>query len=66
MEPDASMMIEDINEIINTVDTIVYYDFGLSSIIYEEVRTYDTENKSPEEIAELLYSRLMVYRQENK
>ena len=50
---------------INAADTVQIYDWGLWNITAKEVTTYYTQGKSIEEVAEALYSRYLVYAQEN-
>lgn len=50
---------------IDTLDTVVYHDWGVVNIIYEEVNTYYTLNKPVNEIAESLHSKLELYLAEN-
>lgn len=46
---------------IDHVDTVMFYDRGLVSIIDDELQTYYLQDKPIEEIAESLYSRLSLY-----
>ena len=50
---------------IDSIDTTVYDDWGLISIIYDEVESHWTQGKSVEMIAQSLYSRLNLYLEEN-
>ncbi len=52
-------------DLIDSVDTVRYYDWGVEGIITEEIETYYTQDKTAEQIADVLYSRLKVYVQEN-
>jgi len=50
---------------IESVDTVMYHDWGVVNIIKEEVSTYYSLDKPINEIAETLYSRLNLYLAEN-
>lgn len=50
---------------IHTADKVQVYDWGLWEITVDEVTTYYTQGKSIEDVAEALYSRYLVYAQEN-
>lgn len=57
--------VEDFRIFCNQADTIIKYDWGISSIISEEVQSYYSSDKPISEIAEALYFRLDLYIQEN-
>ena len=50
---------------ISEADTVDIYDWGLWIIARDEVTTYYTQDKSAEDVADALYSRYLVYAQEN-
>ena len=50
---------------INAADKVQIYDWGLWDITVDEVTTYYSQGKSIEEVADALYSRYLVYAQEN-
>lgn len=52
-------------ENIETADTIAVYDWGLFSIITDELNSYYSQNRTPSQIAETLDKRLTLYMQEN-
>ncbi|MBR5975939.1 MAG: hypothetical protein IK020_12235 [Clostridiales bacterium] len=52
-------------ETISTVDTIATYDWGVFDIISDEVNSYFTQTRDPEQIADTLEKRLTLYMQEN-
>ena len=52
-------------ETISMADTVATYDWGIFDIIYDEVNSYYSQNRSPEQITETLEKRLTLYMQEN-
>ena len=50
---------------IDLADTVRFYDWGISAIIYEEISSYYNEGKPISEIAESLQSRIAIYTAEN-
>ncbi|MBQ5968049.1 MAG: extracellular solute-binding protein [Clostridiales bacterium] len=50
---------------ISSADTVQTFDWGVFDIIYDEVNTYYSQSRSPEQIAESLETRLTLYMQEN-
>ena len=50
---------------ISKADTVATYDYGIFDIIYDEINSYYTQNRSPEQIADTLDERLTLYMQEN-
>ncbi|MBO4459262.1 MAG: carbohydrate ABC transporter substrate-binding protein [Clostridiales bacterium] len=56
---------EEYKRILDKIDTVISYDWGLFDIIYDEIMTYYTQKKSVDEIAGSLQSRLDVYVNEN-
>ena len=50
---------------ISMVDTVATYDWGIFDIINEEINSYYSQNRSPEQIAQTLDQRLTLYMQEN-
>ena len=61
----AALTWTDYLEMIGSVDSRATYDWGLYSIIWEEINSYDLAGKTPEQIAESLQSRLDLYAAEN-
>ena len=58
-------IIEDYLSAINSPNRIKKYDWGVYSIIRDEVNSYYSQNRSPEQIADTLYSRIKLYIEEN-
>lgn len=56
---------DDLRSAINSIDTVAFYDWGIYSIILEEVSSHDVQGKSDTEVADALISRLEVYINEN-
>ena len=59
---------ETINQFLKTInkaDTLATYDWGIFDIIYDEINSYYSQNRSPEQIADTLEKRLTLYMQEN-
>lgn len=52
-------------ETISMADTLATYDWGVFDIIYDEVNSYYSQNRSSEQISETLEKRLTLYMQEN-
>jgi len=52
-------------EMADMADTVEVYDWGLWVMVRDEMNTYYNQGKSIEEVADTLYSRLLVYAQEN-
>ena len=52
-------------EMVSKADTVATYDYGVFDIIADEINSYYSENRSPEQIAETLDKRLTLYMQEN-
>ncbi len=52
-------------EMINSVDYVYIRDFTIYSMIFDELITYDTLGKTPAEIADALYERMLLYVNEN-
>lgn len=63
--PVPSWIIEDYQSMVNSIDSVTSYDWGLYNLICDEVNTYDTQGKTPKEIAESLQSRIDLYVAEN-
>lgn len=57
--------VEDLLRAVDSADTVLSYDWGLMSIIENELYTYHNSGKSIEETAESLFNRLTLYREEN-
>lgn len=47
------------------VDTVATYDWGIFNIISEEIDSYYTQNRTPNQITDSLEERLVLYMQEN-
>ncbi|MBO4688076.1 MAG: hypothetical protein J5636_06140 [Clostridiales bacterium] len=58
-------VVDDYLEAVYSADTLTVMDQRLYSIIYDEVNSYYTQNRSTEQIAESLMKRLDLYAQEN-
>lgn len=56
---------DDLRRAIDSIDTVSGVDWGLYSIIVDEISSYDYQGKSTDEIADSLTSRLEVYIDEN-
>lgn len=63
-EPISIEVIQAYEEAVNSVDTIILYDWGMYNIICEEIDSYEINDKPSEMIAESMYSRLYVYSSE--
>ena len=50
---------------VSMADTVATYDYGIFDIIYDEVNSYYSQNRTPEQIADTLEERLTLYMQEN-
>ena len=50
---------------VNNVDSIRTLDWGVFNIIYEEIASYEYQDKTVEEITQAICSRLEVYVNEN-
>lgn len=57
--------VEDFCDIVNSIDTMYTSDWGAYNIISEEILSYYTQDRSIEQIANTLDSRLNLYVQEN-
>lgn len=57
--------IERFLKIISQADTIATYDWGILGIIQDEINSFYSQNRSPEQIADTLDKRLTLYVQEN-
>lgn len=64
-EPISEETIDSFRNAIDSIDYIQVYDWSVYQIITEEIETYYTQDKTAEQIADVLYSRLKVYVQEN-
>lgn len=58
-------IISDYRSMVNSVDYVISYDWGLYNIICDEINSYYLQNKSADEIAKTLQSRLDLYVSEN-
>lgn len=50
---------------INSIDSVISYDWGLYNIICDEIDSYYIQGKSEDEIAKTLQSRIDLYVAEN-
>ncbi len=64
-DPVSADVADDFLKAVNAVDTIYSFDWGIYSIIQEEVSSIAFENKSIEEVAVTLKTRLDTYISEN-
>ena len=64
-KPVSQERVDSFLELISSADTVQTLDWGVFDIIYDEVNTYYSQNRSPEQIAESLETRLTLYMQEN-
>lgn len=58
-------IISDYRAMINSVDSVISYDWGLYNIICDEIDSYYIQGKSEDEIAKTLQSRIDLYVAEN-
>ena len=58
-------IVDDYLAAINSPNRLKTYDWGLYSIIRDEVNSYYSQNRSPEQIADTLFSRIKLYVEEN-
>lgn len=56
---------ENYNECVSRIDTVMSYDWGISTIIREEINSYYLQGKTIDEITESLHNRLQLYVNEN-
>ena len=64
-KPVQKWIIDDYRSMVNTIDSVISYDWGLYSIIYNEVNSYYLQGKDIDSIAETLQSRIDLYVAEN-
>lgn len=64
-KPATQEQVDSFKTTIAMADTIQTYDWGIFSIINDEVNSYYSQNRSPEKIADTLEERLTLYMQEN-
>lgn len=50
---------------INSVDTLAFYDWGISNIIYDEVELHYSQGRTIEETSKILMNRIDLYVDEN-
>ena len=60
-DPVPENVIREYREAVDSVDTVIMYDWGLYNIICEEVDSYDLQEKPIDQIAESLFNRLELY-----
>lgn len=58
-------VVEDYKLAIDSIDTVSMIDWGVYNIILEEISSYDTQDKSVEEIADAIKSRIDIFIAEN-
>ena len=58
-------VIEDYRNAIEQVDAIRTFDWGVFNILYEEIASYEYQDKSVDDVAKAINSRLEVYLNEN-
>ena len=58
-------IISDYRAMINSVDSVISYDWGLYNIICDEINSYYIQGKSKEAITQTLQSRIDLYVAEN-
>ena len=63
--PLTEAMADSYLDIISKADSVSVYDWGLWVITRDEVSAYYTQGKSIEDVADALYSRYLIYAQEN-
>lgn len=63
-DPISQNVIESYRNAITSVDSVQIYDWSVYEMINEEITTYDSQGRSPEMIADSLYSRLELYAHE--
>lgn len=64
-KPVPEWIITDYKAMVNSVDAVISYDWGLYNIICDEINSYYLQNKSTDEIAKTLQSRIDLYVSEN-
>ncbi len=65
LKPAEQWMVDDYIEVINSVDRIYIHDWGIFSIIRDEINSYYAQGRQPEQIADTLYKRIQLYIEEN-
>ncbi len=65
LPPVDEVTVELFNESVESVNTLLSYDWGVYNIICEEVDSYDLQGKTIQDIAESLQSRIDLYVSEN-
>jgi len=58
-------IVEDFRNAVEQVDSIRTFDWGVFNILYEEIASYEYQDKSAEEVAQAINARLKVYLDEN-
>ena len=58
-------IVEDFRNAVEQVDSIRTFDWGVFNILYEEIASHEYQDKSVEEVAQAINSRLKVYLDEN-
>ena len=64
-KPVPEWIINDYRSMVNSIDTVISYDWGLYSIITNEVNSYYLQGKNIDAISETLQSRIDLYVAEN-
>lgn len=58
-------VVNDYRAMVSSIDSVISYDWGLYVLICDEINSYDLQNKSIDDIAESLQSRIDLYVAEN-
>jgi len=61
----SKQVIDEYIHAIDQIDSLMTFDWGVFNIIYDETMSFYSQNKSSDEIARSLQSRLNVYVDEN-
>ena len=64
-EPIQDWIISDYRDMVNSIDSVISYDWGVYVVICDEINSYYLQGKSVDAIAESLQSRLDIYVSEN-
>lgn len=64
-KPVPEWVISDYRAMAYSIDSVISYDWGLFTIIRDEINSYYLQNKKPDEIAKTLQSRIDLYVSEN-
>ena len=64
-KPVKQSTVDDYLEAVYSADALATYDWGIYTIVRDEVNSYYTQNRSTEQIAESIMKRLDLYAEEN-